>query len=643
MGQWWSRSGAVGRTSAALVGLWHRAARFAKRARAFLALRDPVLAFTALLLLGLAAEAGAMVTVPLEFHLRSRPDDPWLGTVHAMAQDDRGRMWFGADPGLVRYDGNRYDHLSLPRPAERADVYWLQVDTAAQQLWVGSGQGLDVLDLKTNAWLPPDRERIPGVRRLAQGHQGQWWVQFLNDGLLRYDPKERRWQDTAMHATPQPDAREPEDAVSAMAPDGAGGVWLVVGSALRHLDREGMELGPARPLRTHPSTGVASTARKIRSLAMDKQGRVWVGAHGGIQIWQGPEGSLQDLPVPLPAPCNTDAVSAMLLEAQSGDMWLATTRGLCRWRAAAGVAEFLPVTDRETLVGHGYPMAALFQDRDHAVWAAGLNLGVAWVSLAPPQITRYLHDPTAPVAGTPTVAVLPLGAAQVMTGSYDGMLHLYDLDQGRSWQVGRERVPSGIKTALRLDARQVLIGTNGGGLVLPDLAKGRLKPHPAPALGHRTEAVNALAMDLAGDVWVGSGGGVHRLDAQGQWKDFPAGSGWQDAIGTEVVNAVLPLPDGTVMVAGRMGMRVWEPSQQKFVQAAGAAKVQGAALAQDREGAVWLGCDDGLYRVAREAGGWALKRWEPGPASQGLSARLSEVRALAGDRRAPCGSGGTAA
>jgi ligand-binding sensor domain-containing protein len=135
------------------------------------------------------------------------------------------------------------------------------------------------------------------------------------------------------------------------------------------------------------------------------------------------------------------------------------------------------------------------------------------------------------------------------------------------------------------------IGIYGGGL-------SRLKD------GHFTvytqkdglvdDFVRDLALDAGGALWIGTEHGVSRLK-DGRFTTFAMKEG------PGVVRALLPEPDGSVSVAIQDGIQRIVNDRIEAIRLPGMEKISMGiieALCRDREGALWIGAGNGLYRVA---------------------------------------------
>lgn len=132
------------------------------------------------------------------------PRDPGLPPheeVTALAGDAAGGLWIGTDSGLLHFDGEAFTRdRSDPDDDATLDsdrITAVATDPGGGGLWVGTATGLNYLDLASHTF-----------RRIPNGAGGR-------------------------------KAPSPTTGISSIAPDGAGGCWVVRGGRIAHVDGGG--------------------------------------------------------------------------------------------------------------------------------------------------------------------------------------------------------------------------------------------------------------------------------------------------------------------------------------------------------------------------------------------------------------------
>jgi len=365
-----------------------------------------------------------------------------LGNIYAMAQTPDGYLWFGTEFGLVRFDGVRRTAWQPPQgqhlPGKGA--YSLLV-TRDGTLWIGSFQGLATWDGARLTHYPEldgefvtsmfeDREgtvwagslgntagtptgRLCAVRgRHAQCYSNQgafgsfvWGLAEDSSGALWAGAESGlwRWKPGAPTRYPMPQMR-----ISDLAKGDDGQLLIAVNSAalqqftgnrvesypipdavdpkrvLRDRDVDsnkllrdrngGLWIGTVQRGLIHVHNGRADVFTKsdglsgdiVMSLFEDREGNVWVATTGGIDRFR----ELPITTISAKQGLSSDLVTSVAASADGG-IWIATYGGLTRWK------------DGQTTIfrkADGLPddnVQSLFQDNQGRIWVFTLR-GLAY-------------------------------------------------------------------------------------------------------------------------------------------------------------------------------------------------------------------------------------------------------------------------
>src|SRR5450631_4357904 len=156
------------------------------------------------------------------------PDDalPNSATPRALAEDGDGFLWIGSENGLARWDGY---HFRDYKP-----------------------------DPKISGSLPDN-----DVQTLHTDTQGRLWIGMNSAGLARYE----RDQDRFVSYPAGPNGLS-DGSVSAIADDGAGGLWVGTEGGLDHLDPKN---GAIRHLRHNAKDGRSLPDDTVDALLRDRE------------------------------------------------------------------------------------------------------------------------------------------------------------------------------------------------------------------------------------------------------------------------------------------------------------------------------------------------------------------------------------
>ncbi|MCY2965820.1 MAG: hypothetical protein NT069_19680 [Planctomycetota bacterium] len=257
-------------------------------------------------------------------------------TVWSILEDRKGRIWFGTDAGLSRWDGTsireipidaaiRSTVLSLTAPvftlAEQTDV-WSMLEDKAGTIWFGTGEGL--LCLKDEILFP-----------------------FLNSINRAQNPSGLRLK-----------------MVDAMLEDRQGNLWFASGMP------PGLE-GLCRFDGTVVTQFNPGGEKWIRSVIEDSQGTLWLGTRSrGVWRYDGKTFSQVSEQPGLGMP---------LLVDRSGNIWFngesyqrKTTKWTGVWRYDGKTYRYFSTKDGL----RDFCVWSMFEDRDGDLWVGARNMGL---------------------------------------------------------------------------------------------------------------------------------------------------------------------------------------------------------------------------------------------------------------------------
>lgn len=486
--------------------------------------------------------------------------------VQAVVQDARGFIWVATAAGLSRFDGVEF---VVPRIGPRR------------------GHALPAGGLST---LFVDRDdRI--------------WMGGAEVGLGRYDPDTGgfvQWRDGL--------ASEDVRAI-AQTPDGV--MWI--GSA-RGLDRMRADGGGIEHVVVDPA------GAPVNSLQVADDGRLWVGGDAGLFVVSA-AGKVSPLALTGGAPLRVRGI-----EGGPGEMRVATDRGLFRvapdgssqrdervradllsgsladshgilWVASVRGLSMLDRFGRSHEVpgswtaSGGLPgrtVRGMLEDREHGLWFALSDGGLAYLGPSWDDFTRFAHVATDPhtFPGRSVTAVAAREGGGLWVGGLRGWIRGFDPATGRTspgFDLGAPRIQS----LLALPGQRLLVGTVDGLAV----ASGR-SAHPV-LRASLARPVTSMALGPDGSVFVAAlGEGLFTVDTALRratplgFADTPRG--WADTRQIEMV-------EGDLWQASLAGLARMDRAtgEMRFVE--GVARGRINAFEPDGDG-FWVVRPDALER-----------------------------------------------
>jgi PAS domain S-box-containing protein len=452
------------------------------------------------------------------------------------------------------------------------------------------GNGLHVRRLSVADGLPTEQ-----VLRIFQDSRGFLWFGTA-DGLARYDSHEFR--------VFRPDPRDPHALgngfVSDIQEDRHGNLWVATLGGLDLWHRDTEQFSHYR----HDASDTSLSSDRIRSLALDPDGSLWVGTvDAGLNRFDPRSGTCRRLRLPLGE--NPAGVSiTCLLRDRQGVLWMGTVGG--------GLVGFDPRTDRLWTFAHD-PLEARSLGNNHVSAIAEDAEGRLWVGT---------HD----------------GLSRLDTARRFFERFAKDIDLPGALQ-------SAVVDAVAVDRDgSVWVGTDGGGL-------SRLDPATRVFVHYRhsryvsqtlaSDAVRTIYQDESGDIWVGHfPDGVSHLDRlTAAFRVFHSVPGEPNTLPDEHVLSLLEdVPGGLWVGTDKGGLCRWSEETERWTcfehdphdrRTLGANAV--FALLRDHGGRLWVGTWGGGLNALEERTS-RFRRYLPDP-TQPRSLASANIRSLVEDRQ----------
>jgi len=247
------------------------------------------------------------------------------GRIGSLLEDAEGNIWVGANGGLFRLRETLFSAITR-RDGVSGDYVRAVFEDRAGELWIGGGGGLDRLGADGRIRHVDVRSNSPdalSVLSIAQGKDDDLWVGTYADGVFRLRDgrlKRRYVQGEGV----------PSGHVRAITVDEAGTVWAGTRRGVVMLGEQGARAPNVPGLPQGLITALASI-----------DGALWIGSVEGAHVLRGDKVERIDVDA------MGGARSVFGFRFVHGDVWIATDRGLYRYRegklARVGLEQGLPV------------------------------------------------------------------------------------------------------------------------------------------------------------------------------------------------------------------------------------------------------------------------------------------------------------
>lgn len=527
--------------------------------------------------------------------------------IRDLAQTTDGYLWMATLNGLYRFDGMRFEHYKPSSgQALRSDYVWSLMATADGGLWIGFGDGgADFLkNGRVTSYGTSEGFPSGAVRRFVVDHEGTVWTATFT-GLAWLDGS--RWQ-TAGEAQGYPGG-----STAALFVDRAGTLWVGKDKTLYFLpraekvfqkcvDRKGyirsIAQTPDGTMWLAEATFGASVIQPVpvrrsgddralpQIMGLDSEDRVFVD-HAG-SLWLGGGEGISRAANPAVIDRNRESKldnsvferfvekdaqpTTRLIEDRDGNIWIASARGLFRFRES----NVVPITPLSGPLVAGDEVAVLVPK---------------WDPSPPTGLLVHLHGLTA--TSEPLNAV-PIVAGRGMDGViWMGGLGIWSYDKGQLVEIPppeeAEKHPTGFY-GIAENHSGLWISIGPGGVYRR--ANGVWSQYGnLPELPKATASI--LTTDSKGRAWFGYSSGMVAVVDGDRVRKFTSADGLK-IVHIQAIN----VHGEHVWVGGRDGLALFTKGRFQTLNADGSAELSGiSGIVETTNGDLWLNAAPGIIRI----------------------------------------------
>lgn len=335
---------------------------------------------------------------------RAAGSDRGADLLTRLLMDGSGVLWIGSGgAGVQRYEpaSNRsftYRHGPADPRSLSSNVVRSIYEDAAGQIWVGTENGgVNLLKRAHHAFTyvthsPGDASSLAdaGVASFLEDARGRIWVGTEGGWLHRFEP-----QSGALLRYRFPSAKMGGAAVLSLAQDRRGRIWA--GTYRGGLGQFDPERGTFTIYAHRPGDPRGSVDDSIWAISVEEDGALWLGTNTGLVRFDPEQGeSTLHHETYTPGGLTYTGVRALLRDRQ-GNLWVGTLGGLnVRLRGGAGFVRYRHDERDPHSLSSGAVMA-LHEDRQGHVWVGTLGGGVNRLDPAAGTFTTYRDFPSSAV------------------------------------------------------------------------------------------------------------------------------------------------------------------------------------------------------------------------------------------------------
>lgn len=436
--------------------------------------------------------------------------------VRAIVQDEDGFIWFGADGGLVRFDGTA-TKVFRPQGEEDEEVFVLSLARQGRSLLVGTERGLYRYDPVSETLTAVELEYPSDVKARATGNihaialdrKGSVWVSSEGSGVFRIEMTEgASGRGEVKGEYPFADCH---GFVGSLYIDKENRLWALsnpVGGGLYRYDES---KDAFREFVISDKEHLLKGG--VLAMESDSFGNYWLGTwENGIVGFDPHSGEAKQLTA------SGDKGSLWhihsLMEYAPGQLLAGSDGGLTLVDTSTGVSR---VYQSEEIDPHSisdrfvYPIV---RDSDGGLWIGTYYRGVNYVASGSQRFRNWSYSKFAnSVSGNVVSRLCEDERGNLWLGTADGGLSVYDPERNifRLVRLTGSGQPENI-TALCADGGVLWIGTYSGGAGMLDISSGvwRMIPFETPG----PYSCYAILKDSKGSVWIGATETLGRYNAE---------------------------------------------------------------------------------------------------------------------------------
>ncbi|MFT3744548.1 MAG: two-component regulator propeller domain-containing protein [Pyrinomonadaceae bacterium] len=536
-------------------------------------------------------------------------------TIIAIHEDRKGFLWVGTIGGLNRFDGYRFVvYKNDPQdPNSISNNYITAIlETRSGDLWIGTNQGLSRFDPSIDGFRsfihdPANSTSLvhDEVRTLYEDRAGDLWV-GTEGGVSKFDASNESFTsyDASMF---------PARGFRGITEDQSGGFWIGASNGLNKFDRQTGKV--IKIFAVEPSDPKSMISKPVRAMISDRAGMLWIGMlDGGLTRFDpGTEKFTRYLADADKPNSLSDNGVRSLCESADGVIWVGTGTAVDRYSADVdGFRHYKYDPKNLKSLGEG-DIPAIADGNNEQLWVGTSVGGLSKLNRKADRFQRFRHDPDDLNSLNDDYYVHSIFEDDdriVWIATQRGGLNKLDLKTMRFSTVKTLGDP-------KADSASPLVSTimqdREGKFWLGTPKRGLLK------FDRRTEAfeqfakdqgylIQSIAEDRSGNLWFGTSKGLHRFDRSSRSLTlYPFGPNTGGRLPGQNVWLVFSDSRGMIWISTNQALSRFDPESQRFTnfepkQNDPTALRRGfevGAIAEDKNGDLWMGSDAGLAKYVR--------------------------------------------
>ncbi len=500
-------------------------------------------------------------------------------SVLAIAQDDRGFMWFCTKEGLNRFDSRTIKVYRATRTQknELSFPYVMCIlSDSHHSLWIGTGNGLNRYRPRTD-----DFEYIPFISSVGENwnaknifciyedHHGRVWF-GTDNGLFVLENNQQLYFKHFEAGT----NGLPDNTIRAILEDDSGTVWIGTTNGLSAMKKNGSAYAFTNFRHEDGHTNSLS-GNNISDIVQDAQHNIWISSFDkGLNKLDAQHETFSSIGMDAGKNAINNHIRKMAVD-KLGNLWLGTQNGLTELNTQTNGATTYQHNNVDNNSLSQNSIYSLFFDKENTLWCGTYFGGVNHIGKS--IFTIHQNKPGA------------TGTNSNVTSS------MVEDKNGNLW-----------------------VGTEGGGLNFINQKTNTIESFTSSVVDPKaigSDLIKTIYKDKDGNIWIGThGGGLNLLNADGRTftrflykENDPAASSTEIYAMAEDANGLfwVATKDEGVKVFTRKGTQLIPFSNSNMPGILQHARI--FYMLQDSKGNVWA-AGDGLYLYNKNSQGFQVFR-----------------------------------
>ncbi len=546
----------------------------------------------------------------INFTSLSTRDGLLSNSVNAITKDRYGLMWFATDDGLNKFDGTNFN-VYRHRPGDTTSLRTNEVlalhEDRSGNLWIGtSGGGLSVYDRKKDHFLhypvktgAATLSSSDVIRGICSDYRGKIWIAQY-EGLYMVDPVTQSISKLLLRDAA---GRPVKTTLLSIYEDSKQRLWIATDNGLFLYN---IRTNTFRLYENNKTDPFSLRGNKVRAIAEDKWGNMWVGTSTGLSRLKQDESGFIHYPYLSGTEINCIAAD------DQGLLWIGSFNGLYIYNIQADTYTIFTHENRNHQSLSSQYVRCIYLDKQGIYWVGTYQGGICKydknLNLFNLTLSSSFQENRGNIAVISALAENKNG--YVLMGTVGNGLYEYNRkkEQVHPVDLPLKNIPANslnVLALLRTRTDKLYIGTYARGVIIIDQKTGA---HKQLVKGQgindlTSNDIFCLSEDSKGNIWIGTNGDgiivVNNDRVIARYSPLPPNSGVALLPINGYIRAIEEDASGNIWIGTHGGgIAVYEPTTGKWTiytqenSQLPSNKIQ--CMHCDSKGKMWIGTFSGL-------------------------------------------------